>query len=353
MRTRHNRQTLGWFGSPYTARESLEWLRGYLSPRVRDLGTLIPLSRRRSGRGSRVARLVFLGDIMPPPNGRPPTVSPAIRSVLRSSDVVIGNLESTIGKDGSRGNRFGIHEQTLARVLEAFDVEPTQCCLSVANNHIADFGAAGISTTIEALQRLGVTPVGYMTPDGPADVRWSLGDVCVGLVAWTEWINRPPPDHPLTIMRSEDADRRFHDVMPDVDLTIAFPHWGYEFRHDPDPTQRATATALAARSIDLIVGHHAHVIQPAESIGGTLCFHGLGGFIQSRSVALRWPVRLGMLLVVDLCREAGDPPTIAYDIVPVVHEHRRDDHRLVCLSEASRADRRRMIPRFERLFPDP
>ncbi len=65
-------------------------------------------------------------------------------------------------------------------------------------------------------------------------------------------------------------------------------HWGTEYRHDPDAFQRSTAAALApSPDIDLLIGHHAHVVQPIERVGGTFVVWGLGNQLSNQTQAPR------------------------------------------------------------------
>ncbi len=54
-----------------------------------------------------------------------------------------------------------------------------------------------------------------------------------------------------------------------ADVVIASLHWGNEYESTPTATQRSMArTLLADPAVDLIVGHHAQVVQPFESVDG-------------------------------------------------------------------------------------
>jgi poly-gamma-glutamate synthesis protein (capsule biosynthesis protein) len=58
---------------------------------------------------------------------------------------------------------------------------------------------------------------------------------------------------------------------------IASLHWGIEDQHEPTADQRETAEAiLADPAVDLIIGHHAHVVQPIEQVNGRWVVFGLG-----------------------------------------------------------------------------
>src|SRR5690606_14157316 len=63
-----------------------------------------------------------------------------------------------------------------------------------------------------------------------------------------------------------------------ADHTVAYVHWGPNYGH-VSGSQRVFARQLAEAGFDLVVGHGAHVVQPAERICGTTVFYSLGNFV--------------------------------------------------------------------------
>ncbi|MFN2494533.1 MAG: CapA family protein, partial [Pseudonocardiaceae bacterium] len=65
-----------------------------------------------------------------------------------------------------------------------------------------------------------------------------------------------------------------------ADVVIASLHWGTEYQSEPTGEQRELAARLLADpAVDLIVGHHAHVVQPFELIDGEWVAYGLGNHV--------------------------------------------------------------------------
>jgi poly-gamma-glutamate synthesis protein (capsule biosynthesis protein) len=57
-------------------------------------------------------------------------------------------------------------------------------------------------------------------------------------------------------------------------------HWGTEYSAKPNEQQRDLAPQLLADdNIDLVIGHHAHVVQPMEQINGKWVAYGLGNLV--------------------------------------------------------------------------
>jgi poly-gamma-glutamate synthesis protein (capsule biosynthesis protein) len=79
-----------------------------------------------------------------------------------------------------------------------------------------------------------------------------------------------------------DWRRAYHEVelaRSAADVVVVFNHWGLEDVEQPTVAQRSFARGLAHAGADLVVGAHAHVLQPVETIEGKLVAYGLGNFV--------------------------------------------------------------------------
>jgi len=152
--------------------------------------------------------------------------------------------------------------------------------LTLANNHSLDQGAAGLRETTAALAALGVETLGVAGQDqSESTPRFlTLKDISVGVLAFTFGLNGQvaPDDQPHLVdvtNLNESADRVNLDRIRSqiatcraagVDLVIAHLHWGLEFELFPTRKQQTVAHELCELGIDLIIGHHPHIIQPVE-----------------------------------------------------------------------------------------
>ena len=79
-------------------------------------------------------------------------------------------------------------------------------------------------------------------------------------------------------------------------VVVVSLHWGTEYRHEPDAYQRSIADRILPDSeIDLVIGHHAHVVQPIEVVHGRYVVWGLGNQLSNQTQA---PRRDGLTVVV-------------------------------------------------------
>ncbi len=89
---------------------------------------------------------------------------------------------------------------------------------------------------------------------------------------------------------------------------IASLHWGTEGEATPTASQREVAEAVTASGeVDLIIGHHAHVLQPIEQINGVWVAFGLGNILSNLPVSDRWPASTQDAAIVEF------PITVADD----------------------------------------
>jgi poly-gamma-glutamate synthesis protein (capsule biosynthesis protein) len=291
-------------------------------------------------------RLVFLGDISAVASNKAPIIDKALRDKIASAELVIANCESPVvarplKQPGTMfGTRHAMTRQFLSETLSAAGILREKLILSLANNHALDQGAEGFDETRHELAGLGIRTVG-VAAEGVVQ-RVAAGPVTVGFAAFTEWRNASAEDFAGRVLTSDAFDRVGSTALQrtEADLLCAIPHWDLEFRHFPQPATRKTARRLAEKGFGLVVGGHAHVVQPAERIGDTLVAYGLGDFVGTAWSRCRLSLRLGAILVVDVV--AGELASgqhrgkvASYEIVPFLRQREGGRERLVPLTALS------------------
>lgn len=184
---------------------------------------------------------------------------------------IVGNFEGAVPsihqKTPNFGFSFSIAPQYLAGLTEAGFTH-----LGLANNHAFDFGKAGYSNATTTLTANGLVTFGDPTAIIQNTVTYVTGEdgrvvALVGL---------------YTVVSNYDDEalkELFAAVNTHSDLQIVFIHWGIEYERIASPTQKALAEKLAGLGVDVIIGHHPHVVQPIEQIGSTTVFYSLGNYI--------------------------------------------------------------------------
>ncbi len=156
--------------------------------------------------------------------------------------------------------------------------------VSLANNHILDFGVQGLLDTMATCSRYGLAYAGAgMTLDDaarPAIVH--RHGIRYGLLAYSMTFPEEfwaTPGSPGTAHGQWETVRRdVAHVRPRVDVVLVSFHWGGELTGMPKKYQIDFAHHAIACGADAVLGHHPHVVQPVEIYRSRPVFYSLGNF---------------------------------------------------------------------------
>jgi poly-gamma-glutamate synthesis protein (capsule biosynthesis protein) len=207
----------------------------------------------------------------------------ATREIFADSQVTVGNLEAPIARGGIEftGKRFRFRTPPAAADAirrAGFSV------VTLANNHILDYGAAGLSETIAHLDAHGIRHTGagidLAAARQPCIVESEgtrIAFLAYSLTYPEEFFagqSRPgtAPGYAAFIEADIKAARRQADY-----VAVSF-HWGKELARQPQPYQVRTARKAVDAGADLVLGHHPHVLQGIERYKNGVIFYSLGNF---------------------------------------------------------------------------
>ena len=207
-----------------------------------------------------------------------------VRSTVEAADLAICHLEVPLANADGPFSGFPTFAAPPEVATALASVGYDTC--STASNHTFDKGFEGARTTLDVLDKadIGHTGSARSEKESKKPLITDVNGVKVGQVAYTFGYNvgTEPPEawmgNVLDVDRVLAAARAAKKAGAQV--VIASLHWGNEDQSKPTPFQRQTARKLLADpAIDLIVGHHAHVVQPFERINGKWVAYGLGNQI--------------------------------------------------------------------------
>lgn len=295
--------------SNYPLSYKLSWLPRFLKPSLdgdaKDFGPAA--ADLMAPQPARTVRLAFIGDISAVASRRAPICDPTLKALLDSADLVIGNCESPLvervrARFGTWiGTHHAMEETFFVDVMAAVGIRHERLVLSLANNHMLDQGVEGFEETVEALRRLGIRTIGT-AGSGPVQ-RVNAGALTIGFAAFTMWRNAAEVLFSGRVSTEAEPVRWRAGSFEGADLLCAVPHWGWEFRHFPQSETTALARRLVEHGFGLIVGHHAHVLQPVGRIGQVPVAYGLGDFLGTALARQPWPGRIGAIFTVDVSAE--------------------------------------------------
>jgi poly-gamma-glutamate capsule biosynthesis protein CapA/YwtB (metallophosphatase superfamily) len=215
-----------------------------------------------------------------------------VAPLIAAADLAICHLETPVAPPGGpyRGYpSFAVQPE----IVDALAGAGYDLC-STASNHSLDDGTEGLVRTLDVLDAAGVAHTGSYRSEADSLVPLIVdaGGVRVGHIAATYGLNGggPPAGQEWSVDVADvpDVDRMLAAAAraraAGAEVVIASLHCCLEYDNDPTEAQVAAVRALlASPDIDLVLGHHAHVVQPVELIEGEWAAYGLGNHIAEHS----------------------------------------------------------------------
>ena len=239
---------------------------------------------------------------------------------VQQADCAVANMEGTLcGTEGGRKYKgypcFNVPDAIVDASKNAgFDV------LMTANNHCYDTKSKGFKRTQEVIIDRGLAPLGTIpSADKPNYLIQDLNGIRVGMLCYTyESAKQDGVDKSLNGIPMSNADAplinsfRYNnlDVFYDgvalqleemknagAEAFVMFIHWGTEYKTTPNGWQKKIGQQLCDLGIDVIVGGHAHVLQPitvftsnTDPDHSTLCLYSLGNAVSNIRKSSTHPV---------------------------------------------------------------
>lgn len=234
--------------------------------------------------------MIFVGDIMLSrkigeivDNNGPEFPFVYIATTTRAADIAFGNFENPVSLKGQNQGSiysFRANPKTLdGLTFSGFDV------LSLANNHILDWGEAALLDSIEEVRRHNMLPVGVgntLSAARKGSVIEKKGMVvCIFAYSqfsgWYGSKDSSPAIAPLDLsLITEDLQRA---SVEGCGIKVISVHWGTEYETTASAEQRSFARNLIDAGATAVIGHHPHVMQEVEKYNGGLIAYSLGNFI--------------------------------------------------------------------------
>ncbi len=192
-----------------------------------------------------------------------------ISKYITKADVAIGNLETTFaGKDrGYTGYPTFNSPSALGVALKNIGID----VLSTANNHSLDKGYTGIVSTLDKLDEIGIDHMGTARSEEEQNkvLVKDVNGIKIAFLSYTYGTNGiPVPAGKEYSVNLIDKDLILKQINlakeQNVDIICASMHWGDEYKQKQNKKQEELADYLFQNGVDIIIGNHAHVIEPME-----------------------------------------------------------------------------------------
>jgi poly-gamma-glutamate capsule biosynthesis protein CapA/YwtB (metallophosphatase superfamily) len=213
-----------------------------------------------------------------------PAMAP-VKPLVSGADLAVCHLETPLAPAGGPYRGYPLFSAP-PQVAMALRHTGYDAC-TTASNHSFDGGAAGVDRTLDVLDAAGLRHAGTARSraEAVAPVLIDVRGVKIGLLSYTYGFNALAYPGGQT-WRANRIDQKAIRAaaraarVAGAQIVVLVCQWGSEYVHEPNQQQRTLAPRLAADpGIDLVVGHHAHVVQPLDKIGDTWVAYGLGNLI--------------------------------------------------------------------------
>ncbi|WP_449540129.1 CapA family protein [Ferdinandcohnia sp. Marseille-Q9671] len=232
-----------------------------------------------------------------------------VKDLLKNPDLTIANQETIVG-----GTEIGL--STYPSFNSPFEVadalkDAGVDIVSIANNHTLDRGERAILSAIDYLTSIGIEYTGgYRSLEDKSRIRvLNRNGISIAFLSYTYGTNGiPVPKGKEYLVNLIDMNLIKSDIKEArqvADVVAVSMHWGNEYQLYPTDQQKQLAQELSDEGVDLIIGHHPHVLQPMEWIKGkdgneTFVIYSLGNFISGQM----WDYKdIGGVLEIEIVKE--------------------------------------------------
>ena len=255
------------------------------------------LDGTEGGDGTKSARITVAGDLCLAEDGfvldhydevndLEECISPEILDITQAADVFLLNHEYAISDRGEplegKYYTFRAKPERMA-LLEQMGTD----LVSLANNHVYDYGADAMLDTADLLEEAGIPYVGggRNLEEARRPAYFIINGMKIGFVAAssaekTKYTPAATEDSPgiLECYDTTEFNRVISEASKECDYLIAYVHWGPEDETQHSQEQAEDGTQFLDSGADIVVGGHPHVLQGIEYIDGKPIVYSMGDF---------------------------------------------------------------------------
>jgi poly-gamma-glutamate synthesis protein (capsule biosynthesis protein) len=213
-----------------------------------------------------------------------------VASIVGAADLAICHMEIPVGRAGAGAGVYGRSPYGGNLLLAPYEIAAGLAATgfdrcSTASNHSNDLGRDGIASTLEALDAAGISHAGTArSPAESAPEVFTVNGIRVAHLSYSTYSNTVWPTDRWALARASSPEQVAAAVngvrAAGAEVVIVSLHLPKEMLYEPIPADRVFATRLTELAdVDLIVHHGPHVVQPVETVNGTLVYWSVGNFV--------------------------------------------------------------------------
>ncbi|WP_104743690.1 CapA family protein [Helicobacter cinaedi] len=274
----------------------------------------------------------------------------ALEDVVPKYDLAFYNQETILG-----GKELGLSTYPAFNSPQEFGDNMLSLgfnLVSLANNHTLDRGEKAIRSSLAYWKDKPALTAGSYESLKMRNAPKILekNGITYALLAYTYGTNGIPipkgKEYLVNVYTKTMLEKDIKAIRDKVDLLIVSMHWGIEYEFEPSAEQKKYAKLLADLGVDLVIGTHPHVVQPAEYIGDTLVFYSLGNLISAQKGTNK---RIGMLGSVEIKKLENGKVKVKNpraELIYTYYNSRFKDFKLMWFSDLNDA----ILPDYKKIY---
>lgn len=201
---------------------------------------------------------------------------------IENANIAITNLEAPLLKNGNPIKKTGPAIKAIPDTIEALKFAGFNL-ITLANNHIMDFGTEGLLNTLKLCDENEISFVGAGENYQKASqtLYKEINDLKIAFInitenEWSTTTNNNAGAHPLNPVSNY---YKIQEAKKLADFIIVIVHGGHETYKLPSPRMKVTYRFFVDAGADAVIGHHTHCYSGYEVYKNVPIFYSLGNFL--------------------------------------------------------------------------
>jgi len=234
--------------------------------------------------------------------------------IIHSTDLSIVNLEAPLSDRGTPVNKSGAVFKGEIRHVSGLTAPPFDA-VTLANNHVFDFGLGAFKDTLDTLEKNQIqwTGAGMSIEEAAKPLILTAKGLKIAVVNFSEGEDLTAAGKGPGVMGWEipRLENQIQTLKQTVDLVIVIAHCGLEYIPFAPPYVMKAFEKMAEAGADAVIGHHPHVPQGIKFHRGVPICCSLGNFVFYQDTDLYFR-KLGYMVKIGLTRDA----LVCLDLIP-------------------------------------
>ncbi len=212
-------------------------------------------------------------------------IDKSMLSLFAKADYRIVNLEAPVtdvkakNKILKTGPHLCTSEATTVPLLKQLKID----MVTLANNHILDYGENGLKDTFKVLKKEQIAFVGagnnLKEAAKPYIIEKEGVKIAILNFAENEWANASEMSAGANPMDIIDNARQIKHAKLQADFVFVIVHGGHEYYNLPSPQMQKQYRFYTEQGADIVIGHHTHCVSGNEIYKGVPIYYSLGNFL--------------------------------------------------------------------------